>query len=81
MSSEEQAARVTALEQWLLRLANDLRGSLDSLSSNAGWLAEQVHTTAEISAAMNEISALSQRMQHLLEGLVIDFSKTCSPTP
>lgn len=59
------------LEQLLFAVTHDLQAPLNSLSSNARWLALQpAHPDAEVAETVTEMAALAARMQAMLDGIL-----------
>ena len=67
----ELDSRKEELEQMLFAVTHDLQAPLNSLGSNARWLATQTaHPDAEVAEAVNEMAGLAARMQQMLDGIL-----------
>lgn len=64
-------ARNAELEQLLFAVTHDLQAPLNSLASNARWLvARRTELSADLAESSQEIAALTQRMQQMLDGIL-----------
>lgn len=65
------AARDGDLDRLLFAVSHDLQAPLNSLHSNARWLVEHLPAgDAETTAAVQEVAALTHRMQQMLDGIL-----------
>lgn len=64
-------ARNAELEQLLFAVTHDLQAPLNSLASNARWLvARRTELDPDLAESSQEIAALTQRMQQMLDGIL-----------
>jgi len=65
------AQRDGELDRLLFAVSHDLQAPLNSLHSNARWLVEHLqHGDPETSTAVQEVAALTTRMQQMLDGIL-----------
>ncbi len=73
-------ARNTELEQLLFAVTHDLQAPLNSLTSSARWLAGfHPQPNEEFAESAQEMAALTQRMQKMLDGILAVTSVRASP--